>query len=736
MKKLLCQAKDVQLQINMLEPPVAKLGLLELAHRAYQTGDYENAELHCMELWRQEPTNTSMLLLLSSIHFQCRRLDKSASYSNMAIKQNPHLAEAYSNLGSVYREKGQLQEALENYRHAIRLKPEFIDGCVNLAGTLIAVGEMDQAIKIYVTTLKYNPELYCVRSDLGNLLKEICSNFLGKVKKPPKNEKDVLPQTENNTVTESLPGLEIGSKSLATIVESETEVQFDGDEEEKSSLTEDENICTDCDKHFITISKLEAHIKAMHSSPAVPCEKPSSRKKRACVQRNLAKKQKRNEPVIKLDVLKTEKYFDESFQDIEIEKEATAIPSDAELEFDDEDEYILGDENLCPSCDKLFATRSKLEAHVKKLHPDLAMELASIENKGGNKKKRSPTGQRKQEVLKCAVCDRIFNHRNSMVYHMRSHTGERPHQCEQCGKSFFATSALKVHMRLHSGEKPYKCEHCGRSFRQWGDLKYHVISIHSDIRQYQCEFCGKDFARKYSLIVHRRIHTGERNYQCDFCDKTFRAASYLQNHRRIHTGEKPHSCNICGKPFRVRSDMKRHMSSHNRENSNLPATSSSTNNSTSSNNTTTTTATTTVSVATTSRSSIPAGSTIVAVGTNSPSGQIINSTPITQHLAISGVDASSSGTIRTVGPSQTQIIQYEVQQSNDELINSDLGDATPINITLSQGGSSADLSVAAVATLQDLPEGVIYQNRDGQMETVTLRESSTGTLYVWPVFMN
>lgn len=111
--------------------------------------------------------------------------------------------------------------------------------------------------------------------------------FSSQVKKPPKNEKDVLPQTENNTVTESLPGLEIGSKSLATIVESETEVQFDGDEEEKSSLTEDENICTDCDKHFITISKLEAHIKAMHSSPAVPCEKPSSRKKRACVQRNL-----------------------------------------------------------------------------------------------------------------------------------------------------------------------------------------------------------------------------------------------------------------------------------------------------------------------------------------------------------------------------------------------------------------------------------------------------------------
>lgn len=163
-----------KLNQNMsLQNVTTSMGLAELAHREYQAGDYDNAERHCMQLWRQEPTNTGVLLLLSSIHFQCRRLDKSAHFSTLAIKQNPMLAEAYSNLGNVFKERGQLQEALENYRHAVRLKPDFIDGYINLAAALVAAGDMEQAVQAYVSALQYNPDLYCVRSDLGNLLKAL-----------------------------------------------------------------------------------------------------------------------------------------------------------------------------------------------------------------------------------------------------------------------------------------------------------------------------------------------------------------------------------------------------------------------------------------------------------------------------------------------------------------------------------------------------------------------------------
>ncbi|XP_041674326.1 UDP-N-acetylglucosamine--peptide N-acetylglucosaminyltransferase 110 kDa subunit isoform X4 [Drosophila eugracilis] len=153
--------------------PLSSIGLLELAHREYQAVDYESAEKHCMQLWRQDSTNTGVLLLLSSIHFQCRRLDKSAQFSTLAIKQNPLLAEAYSNLGNVYKERGQLQEALDNYRRAVRLKPDFIDGYINLAAALVAARDMESAVQAYITALQYNPELYCVRSDLGNLLKAL-----------------------------------------------------------------------------------------------------------------------------------------------------------------------------------------------------------------------------------------------------------------------------------------------------------------------------------------------------------------------------------------------------------------------------------------------------------------------------------------------------------------------------------------------------------------------------------
>ena len=86
---------------------------------------------------------------------------RSAQFSSLAIKQNPVLAEAYSNLGNVLKEKGQLKDALANYRHAVKLKPDFIDGYINLAAALVAAGDLEGAVQAYATALNYNPVSFC-----------------------------------------------------------------------------------------------------------------------------------------------------------------------------------------------------------------------------------------------------------------------------------------------------------------------------------------------------------------------------------------------------------------------------------------------------------------------------------------------------------------------------------------------------------------------------------------------
>jgi protein O-GlcNAc transferase len=80
------------------------------------------------QVYQTDPQSPAVLLLLSSIYFQKRLLDDSAYFSREAIRVNPTLAEAYSNLGNVHKEQGDVQQALEFYKYAVGLKPDFIDG--------------------------------------------------------------------------------------------------------------------------------------------------------------------------------------------------------------------------------------------------------------------------------------------------------------------------------------------------------------------------------------------------------------------------------------------------------------------------------------------------------------------------------------------------------------------------------------------------------------------------------
>ncbi|XP_040915130.1 zinc finger and BTB domain-containing protein 6-like [Toxotes jaculatrix] len=104
-------------------------------------------------------------------------------------------------------------------------------------------------------------------------------------------------------------------------------------------------------------------------------------------------------------------------------------------------------------------------------------------------------------------------------------------------------------------QRPYLCRRCDRVFQHLesyvGHLKEH--------RQYLCLVCGKGFSQKSNLSRHIQVHTGVKPFRCPLCHKMFSQKAPLQDHLNLHTGDKPHRCNYCAAHFAQKTGLRRHL---------------------------------------------------------------------------------------------------------------------------------------------------------------------------------
>ncbi|CAH0697628.1 unnamed protein product [Spodoptera exigua] len=109
----------------------------------------------------------------------------------------------------------------------------------------------------------------------------------------------------------------------------------------------------------------------------------------------------------------------------------------------------------CQHCDKRFAIRRDLERHTNRIH--LKLKPFSCDkcdknyvNSWSLKQHQMliHEGYKRPLAFPCSMCDKVFDRKQVLKAHLRTHTGERPYQCSKCPAQFSQSSILRTHVRL------------------------------------------------------------------------------------------------------------------------------------------------------------------------------------------------------------------------------------------------------------------------------------------------
>ncbi|KAE8737709.1 hypothetical protein FOCC_FOCC016824 [Frankliniella occidentalis] len=217
----------------------------------------------------------------------------------------------------------------------------------------------------------------------------------------------------------------------------------------------------------------------------------------------------------------------------------------------------------CPLCHKPQGDKRVLYHHLKE-HVPLKAEQPPYQTQP------PPT------PFLCTECGGTFRRRERLLQHLWTHIRAGR---GRGGQEFRLVAKLNNHLKTHTGEKPHQCTVCKKRFKSGCELKAHLFFHHADSGPYECSLCNKFLRFPSYLINHLRDHAGP-SFRCPLCHKPqgdSRRAMYRhlkEEHVPLKAVAPPYRtpretsppaaflCTECGGTFRQRAWLLQHLWTH------------------------------------------------------------------------------------------------------------------------------------------------------------------------------
>lgn len=148
--------------------------LLKEAVELHRSGNLLNAERLYLDAIEKGLDHEVAFLNLAVIYKNSERKMKAIEMNEKALSINPKCTIAYSNLGNLQRELGNLDQALTHTLKSLELDPDNRLGYLTLGVIYRDLGKFEQAIEVMLKSLKYKQDDPVAYLNLGILYKDLC----------------------------------------------------------------------------------------------------------------------------------------------------------------------------------------------------------------------------------------------------------------------------------------------------------------------------------------------------------------------------------------------------------------------------------------------------------------------------------------------------------------------------------------------------------------------------------